>query len=646
MASSSSVPLIKIDTNESYVLKERTMTIPLNKLDVQVEATVDFGSLERNIMDIKGYFAAQHMLDYFTMINRPSYENLVKDFWVKAEVFYRRNTKEEEVRAVKENPRLKGKSREEMGLRPFNGTKIRSTVMGMEIPITVDTIARACRCSNDGQYQKGGGTGSPSLDHKLVLCFIATYEKINLPKYILHHICWALRESQRIGRRQIPFGRLLSEIFVQGKLLKYLKESGVSSDEELGTVNTGEIIRYASIPDKIGGAPLKVKGKRSKNAEKDDVSAPKPKRAKTAKAEGSTASASDEVIQKKRKKEPEVRDAAREAALRETVIQKKRSRETKVRDAAREAALREEDEPQMKKRKTPLFTPMVEITSEQEQRAKEVVIEELAKRNELAELYRQQRDEKLKAAGLLEVDSQSVEKASEVQTVLLQEVVPRREGTSEAHASESEATISDSPKGIPSSSHSVDYVHVESDSTPSISSDSTTSSFDLDDITLSQKYNIHSKNPSSSSKTNKEPESSIYEHINELASQRLKATEHLPPDHPLNRDSVFFKPLSVVLPETNPEPEKASEVASTEVSSEQPQHQQPSSPSNLSSLEKHLGGEMCLTPQKASETLPEQTVSENQQSEPSSFNLSEQFVPELSVSEQTVSEQPTLETQS
>lgn len=126
----------------------------------------------------------------------------------------------------------------------------------------------------------------------------------------------------------------------------------------------------------------------------------------------------------------------------------------------------------------------------------------------------------------------------------------------------------------------------------------------------------------------------------------MKVTEHLPPDHPLNRDLAFLKPLSVVLPETNREPQKASEVTSTEVSSEQPQPQQPSSPSTLSSLEKHLGGEMCLTPQKASKTVPEQTVSENQQSEPSSSNLSEQFIPELSVPEQTVSEQPTLETQS
>ncbi|KEH15796.1 hypothetical protein MTR_0547s0010, partial [Medicago truncatula] len=467
----------------------------------------------------------------------------------------------------------------EMGLKPFKGTEIRSAVMGMEITITAETIARVCRCENTGLFQvdavksqwedkingvlfqgnakaksselspvhrllkkilsecifqKGGGTDYPSLDHKVVLYCLATFERINLPKYILHHMCWAMRESQRNGRRQIPFGRLLSEIFVQGKLLKYLKESGVSSDEELGTVvrkiingktlrsmrlidevtlseedlktktvqsdlmtdfpsiskednpevlhqyikahfqNTGEIISYASIPDKIGGAPLKVKGKRSKNVEKDDASAPKPKRAKAVKAEGSTTS--DEVIQKKRNREPEVRDAAREAAL------------------------REEGEPQMKKSKKPHFSPMVELTPEMVERAKKVAADELAERKRLAELYRQQRDEKLKAAGLEDSGSLDAEKAAKIaslaaevgkQTVeeatdLLQGNLEGK-GTSEVAASESvsEAVRSEAHPSDNSTDPS-SHVNVQIlSSSPSLpSSPSSSSSIDSDNITL------------------------------------------------------------------------------------------------------------------------------------------------------------------
>ncbi|RHN60096.1 hypothetical protein MtrunA17_Chr4g0021651 [Medicago truncatula] len=153
MASSSAVPTFNINTNKSYILKDRTIFVSMNNLDVQVECPVDFGSLERNGVDIKGYFSAQHMDDYFKMLNRPSYLNMVKDFWVRAEVYDRRDAEDEEAKLVKDNPTLKGKSRTEMGLRPFRGTKIRSAVMGMEITITQETIARACRCSNSGLFQ-------------------------------------------------------------------------------------------------------------------------------------------------------------------------------------------------------------------------------------------------------------------------------------------------------------------------------------------------------------------------------------------------------------------------------------------------------------------------------------------------------------
>ncbi|RHN43948.1 hypothetical protein MtrunA17_Chr8g0393361 [Medicago truncatula] len=242
MASSSAIPTIKINTNKSYVLKERTVFVPMNRLDVQIESPVDFDSLERNGIDIKGYFAAQQMIDYFKMLNRPSYMNLVKDLWARAEVFHRKDVDEEEAKLVKENPRFKGKSRTEMGLKPFKGTELRSAVMGMEVTITVETIAKACRCSNSGLFQvdavksqwedkiigvllngkaktkssemssvhrmllkilsesmlqKCGGSDQLSLDHKVVLYCLASFEKINLPKYILHHMCWAIRESQK-----------------------------------------------------------------------------------------------------------------------------------------------------------------------------------------------------------------------------------------------------------------------------------------------------------------------------------------------------------------------------------------------------------------------------------------------------------------
>ena len=89
--------------------------------------------------------------------------------------------------------------------------------------------------------QKGGGSDQRSADHKLVLYFLASFNKINLPKYIMHHLCWAIKEGIRSKRKQIPCGRLLSEIFTQGKILKILRRNNLVSDSFLGT-RTGKII--------------------------------------------------------------------------------------------------------------------------------------------------------------------------------------------------------------------------------------------------------------------------------------------------------------------------------------------------------------------------------------------------------------------
>jgi len=56
----------------------------------------------------------------------------------------------------------------------------------------------------------------------------------------------ALKESQNTNRSWIPYGRLLSEIFHQGGILKAIKLSKVVNDDQLGTV-TGKIIN-ASTP--------------------------------------------------------------------------------------------------------------------------------------------------------------------------------------------------------------------------------------------------------------------------------------------------------------------------------------------------------------------------------------------------------------
>jgi len=307
MATSTSGSGMQLGTRSSYLIKPKTMATPLESFDVQIESPVDFASLKRNGMNLEALISAQKLFDYFRMLNGPTYVNLVKDFWVRAEVFNQEAASSEERQVVARDPSLKGKSRKEMGLEPFRRLEIKSAVMGIPITIIEEVIARACRVAPEGRFlwnvnrkdpllesytnlllkgdpttklvdmdesyrmllkfathcffQKGGGSNQPSLDHKLVLYFLATYQAINLPRYLMHHLCWAIKEGIKGKRKQIPCGRLLSEIFSQGGFLETLRKSKLASNRVIGTT-TRKIINGKTLQH------MKIIGKFSPN-EKD-----------------------------------------------------------------------------------------------------------------------------------------------------------------------------------------------------------------------------------------------------------------------------------------------------------------------------------------------------------------------------------------
>jgi len=277
----------QINIDSGYLLNPKTMAIPLDSFEVQSESPVDFASLKRNRMDLESLITVQEMFPYFDMLNGPTYVTLVKDFWVRAEVYDLEVTLDEEDKAMIRNPSLRGKTRQEMDLESFRQTEIRSTVMGIPVTITEEVIAKACRVAPTGRFlwnitgkhhlmasytfvvlkgdsatklvnidnnhrmllkfltecflHKGGGSDQPSANHKLVLYFLASFNKINLPRYIMQHLCWAIKEGIRSKRKQIPCGRLLLEIFTQGKILEILRRNNLDSDNFLRR-RTGKII--------------------------------------------------------------------------------------------------------------------------------------------------------------------------------------------------------------------------------------------------------------------------------------------------------------------------------------------------------------------------------------------------------------------
>jgi len=75
----------------------------------------------------------------------------------------------------------------------------------------------------------------------MALYFLAAFQAINLPRYIMHHLCWTIKEGTKGKRKQVPCGRLLSEIFYQGGVLETLDKFNLVSDRVLG-IATGRMI--------------------------------------------------------------------------------------------------------------------------------------------------------------------------------------------------------------------------------------------------------------------------------------------------------------------------------------------------------------------------------------------------------------------
>jgi len=71
MTSSSLVSESSMQETPAYEIRGRTMSLEEWDLNVQVENPVDFTSLSHHGCDIKKFYEAQDLLDYFDMLNGP-----------------------------------------------------------------------------------------------------------------------------------------------------------------------------------------------------------------------------------------------------------------------------------------------------------------------------------------------------------------------------------------------------------------------------------------------------------------------------------------------------------------------------------------------------------------------------------------------
>jgi len=438
----------------------------------------------------------------------------------------------------------------------------------------------------------------------------------------MHHLCWAINEGIRGKRKQIPCGRLLSEIFIQGKRLETFRRNNLASDQALRT-KTGKMINGKTLQNmkiikkfspnekdlKESTTPTKlmkdfppiyqernpeVLAKLVADSIKEsgislDTEAPtaaevplQVKRKRTAYDAGSKASGAQ--TKKSRKDMSEASATVNSSA---PIPKRKRGKgeSSIVKDAASEAdemdwdAEAEEESAKNKQSSvTQIESPMFVMTPAMARMTKEYADTMIAEKKQKKADYLAAREEKLQSVGLEDCDEYFVQKIAEVRkiagSVEQQDVVEAQEMLELIpEASEADGSIAALESASIAEVSEASAKVIQTLSLPFIipTHISPSSDSDLDDIPIGQRMRKLQKPSSQPQQTT--PQLPLQA---EQSSAVAECTEDL--EDPPTSD----------LPQCD-------------------------SPSNLFSLERHLGGEITKTPQKATKSVPKQIDLVNQQ---------------------------------
>ena len=115
-------PIIDLNSEDNLVYQHNQTDAGPDAYDFYTEKFVDFDSLKENGIDVQSLFYDQQWESYFEMLNGFIYFDIVRNFWNKAYVYDQAAAKEEVRKMIEKDDSLKGKTRAQMGLRPFRGT--------------------------------------------------------------------------------------------------------------------------------------------------------------------------------------------------------------------------------------------------------------------------------------------------------------------------------------------------------------------------------------------------------------------------------------------------------------------------------------------------------------------------------------------
>jgi hypothetical protein len=135
-------PVIDLNSQASLVVPPNSNDCGREAMEFLTEKFVDFERFKLNGIDIQNLFYDQQWGNYFDMLNGFVYYDIVKKLWNKATVFDEFNADEEVRKMVAKDESLKGKTRVQLGLRPFKGKEIRSNLLGINVLITQEHVAK------------------------------------------------------------------------------------------------------------------------------------------------------------------------------------------------------------------------------------------------------------------------------------------------------------------------------------------------------------------------------------------------------------------------------------------------------------------------------------------------------------------------
>ncbi|KAK2456377.1 hypothetical protein QL285_003749 [Trifolium repens] len=278
-------PIIDLNSKDNHVYQHNQTDAGPDSYEFYTEKFVDFECLKANGIDVQNLFFDQKWENYFEMLNGFVYYVIVKYFWQKAKVFDRASADEEYKNLIAKNKSLKGKTRQELGLKPYRGREIRSNILGINVVITQAHIAKILGLDNQGEYIEVYDTKSKHLDsinqdlfkpgssnrdfgklkcmrhkfefafrvflativtreggldtiyipHKHFIWFLYKKVKVNLAKILFDHMCLTITASRTKVPSNIHHPRLISELIRQTKLTDIL-----SAKEKLRVFQTAK----------------------------------------------------------------------------------------------------------------------------------------------------------------------------------------------------------------------------------------------------------------------------------------------------------------------------------------------------------------------------------------------------------------------